>query len=176
MNKPKPWIVFICLVALTPFGLADTSDDQLYQLARTDMPAFARAVSAGANSESGRAQAIVHWLAKNFEWMGTDYRKRTVQQIVERRGGNCNDLAMVARAAMKSLNMRLRDVHEVNVHVISDERGVSAREMVTEKGPGYHRPTRGDPTTSEIRWLAMLARARPLAERFRLARLAGLVV
>lgn len=136
MKKSKPWIALLALVATSPV-MAAPSDDALYQLARTDLHAFARQVSAGATSELGQAQAVVHWLAKNFEWMGTDYRKRTVQQIVERRGGNCNDLAMVAKAAMRSLNIRMREVHEVNVHVVSDERGASAHELVAKKGAAY---------------------------------------
>lgn len=77
------------------------SDDQLYDLARVDLKAFAQQVSRNAPSELGQAQAIVRWLAANFDWKATDYQKRTVQEIIERKGGNCNELAMVALSAMK---------------------------------------------------------------------------
>jgi hypothetical protein len=112
-------------------------DEQLYELARTDLKTFAQAVSKNAKSELGQAQAIVRWLAKNFEWKATDYQKRTVQEIVERKGGNCNELAMVALSAMKELNIQLRRVHEVNIHTNTPDRGVRAHEMVKEKGNTY---------------------------------------
>src|ERR1700733_7557317 len=70
-------------------------DQHLYELARTDLKAFANQVSEGTTSELGETRAIVLWLTQHFDWKETDYQKRTVQQIVERGGGNCNDLAMV---------------------------------------------------------------------------------
>ena len=115
----------------------NTRDQELYHLARTDLKAFAQQVSKGATSELGQAQAIVRWLAQNFEWKATDYQKRTVPEIIERQGGNCNELAMVALAAMKELNIRLRRVHEVNINTNTPERGERARAMVKEKGNSY---------------------------------------
>jgi hypothetical protein len=126
----------LALFAVLPASAA-TRDDDLYQLLRTDLPAFARAVSQDESSELGQSQAIVRWLAKNFAWLGTDYRKRTVQQIVERKGGNCNDLAMVATSAMRALHIRLRQVHEVNLQAPSDERESNARQLIAEKGAAY---------------------------------------
>jgi len=110
------------------------NNDELYSLARTDLKAFAQQVSKNAKSELGQAQAIVKWLATNFEWKATDYQRRTVQEIIDRKGGNCNELAMVALSAMKALNIKLRQVHEVNIHVNTPDRGVRAHEMVKEKG------------------------------------------
>ena len=112
-------------------------NEELYLLARTDLKAFGQQVSKDAKSELGQAQAIVRWLATNFDWKATDYQKRSVQEIVERKGGNCNELAMVALAVMKELNIKLRRVHEVNIHVNTPERGVRAHEMVKEKGNTY---------------------------------------
>ena len=128
------WV--LAFIAALPAGAA-TRDEALYDLLRTDLPAFAREVSREESSELGRSQAIVRWLAKNFAWMDTDYRKRTVQQIVERRGGNCNDLAMVATSAMRALGIRLRQVHEVNLQAPSDEREANARQLIAEKGVAY---------------------------------------
>ena len=113
------------------------SDDQLYDLARVDLKAFAQQVSKNAPSELGQAQAIVRWLAANFDWKATDYQKRTVQEIIERKGGNCNELAMVALSAMKELNIKLRRVREVNIHTNTPGRGVRAKQMVKEKGNSY---------------------------------------
>src|SRR5579872_960526 len=112
-------------------------DQRLYALARTDIKAFAVEVSQGANSDVDRAHAIVQWLTRNFDWKATDYQKRSVQQVIERRGGNCDDLARVALAAMKELNIRLRRVHEVHIRTVSDQREKNARALVEEKGNTY---------------------------------------
>ncbi|HJT16346.1 MAG TPA: transglutaminase-like domain-containing protein [Thermoanaerobaculia bacterium] len=112
-------------------------DERLYALARTDIKAFAVEVSKGATSDINRVRAIVNWLTQNFDWKYTDYQKRTVQEVIERRGGNCDDLARVALAAMNALNIRLRRVHEVNIQPISDRRAANARALVKEKGNQY---------------------------------------
>ena len=109
-------------------------DQQLYALARTDFKTFVREVTKDATSELGQAQAIVRWLAQNFQWRATDYQQRTVQEIIERKGGNCNELAMVARTAMAELNIKLRRVHEVHIYTFTPERGERAHQMVKEKG------------------------------------------
>ena len=41
---------------------------------------------------------------------------------------------MVALSAMKGLNIKIRRVHEVNIHVNTPERGVRAHELVKVKG------------------------------------------
>ncbi|HKR86174.1 MAG TPA: hypothetical protein VJS37_18575, partial [Terriglobales bacterium] len=84
--------VAACTPALSQQVSRTSDDDALYQLARTDLPAFARQVSKNATSELGQAQAIVRWLQQQFQWKATDYQKRTVQEIIDRRGGNCNEL------------------------------------------------------------------------------------
>jgi hypothetical protein len=116
---------------------SSAQDKRLYALARTDLKAFAQSVSKDASSELGRAEAIVRWLTHNFDWEYTDYKTRTVQEIIERRGGNCNDLAMVAIAAMKKLHLMLRRVHEVHIRSESLERGERAHTLVKEKGNSY---------------------------------------
>jgi len=110
---------------------------RLYQLAKADLKAFAAEVSKGADSELGRSQLVVQWLAEHLEWKGTDYQKRTVQEIIDRGGGNCNELAMVAVAALKELNIPMRKVREINIHKLTPRRGETARQMVKEKGVQY---------------------------------------
>ncbi len=132
-------LLLCTLLLLCTFTLAhsQTADEKLYALARTDLKAFAQQVSKDATSELGQAQSIVQWLAINFEWKATDYQKRTVQEIIDRKGGNCNELAMVAQGAMRELNIKMRRVHEVNIHVNTPRRGVDAKEMVKQKGLSY---------------------------------------
>lgn len=112
-------------------------DAELYEFAKTDIGKFAHEVTRNESSELAQAQTIVKWLATRFEWKATDYEKRSVQQIVDRRGGNCNELAMVALAAMESLHIRLRRVHEVNIYKNTPRRGDDAHAMVKEKGLAY---------------------------------------
>ena len=114
--------------------LESQKDKDLYQLVRGDLKSFAFEVSKKAGSELGQAQMIVKWLAEHFEWKSTDYKQRTVQEIIDRGGGNCNELALVAVAALKELNIPMRRVHEINVHKLTPQRGETAHKMVKEKG------------------------------------------
>ena len=131
-------ILFGTVIALTPAVAeekpAAPQDERLYQLARTDFKAFAREIGKGAGSEVGQTRAIVLWLTRTFDWRPTDYKNRTVQDIIERRGGNCNDFSMVALAAMKELNIRARKVHEVHIRTESVDRGARADALIKEKG------------------------------------------
>src|SRR5215510_9706781 len=104
MGIPRAHLLVMLVLAVlaAPRSARPADDAELYRLARTDLKAFAQTVSANATSELGQAQAIVRWLAQNFEWMDTDYEKRSVAEIIERKGGNCNDLAMVAQSAMQA--------------------------------------------------------------------------
>ena len=131
------FLLFTGVVTMAQSVDTSSRDHQLYDLARTDLKKFAQEVSRGQASELGQAQAIVKWLAQHFEWKATDYQKRTVQEIIERKGGNCNELAMVAIAAMKELSIKLRRVHEVHVFTLTPERGERAHQMVKEKGNTY---------------------------------------
>ena len=112
-------------------------DQQMYQLAKTDLKKFAEEVSSGGGSEIEKADKIIKWLARNFDWTATDYRQRTIQEIIDRKGGNCNELAMVAREALKKLNFRMRQVREINLHREDSSRGARARQIVAEKGKRY---------------------------------------
>lgn len=134
-------VVLGALVAFTdaaaPPAPKKTRDERLYNLARSDFKAFAHELSKGATSELGQTQAIVHWLTQNFEWKTTDYQKRTVPEIIERGGGNCDDFSSVALAAMKELNIQSRKAHEVHIRTESADRGERARRLVKEKGASY---------------------------------------
>ena len=64
--------------------------------AQVDLKALADSVSpTGTTLE--RTRTLVHWVNDNFTWSYTDYVKRTPQEIVARRAGNCAELASVMR-------------------------------------------------------------------------------
>ena len=125
----------VAIAAVAALGAAP--DDPLYKLLRTDRKAFAEAVTKDSPSELGKAKAIVLWLTSNLDWQATDYKQRTVQQVIERGGGNCDDLARVALEAMKELHLQLRKVHDVHVRTPDPGRGERAAALVKEKGDGY---------------------------------------
>jgi hypothetical protein len=133
----------IALVALAAMGASAPQesktppDDPLYVLLRTDRKAFAEEVSKNDSSELGRAKAVILWLTQHMDWQATDYKQRTVQEIIDRRGGNCDDLARVALDAMNELHLRLRRVHDVHVRTPSPGRGERAHALVKEKGNEY---------------------------------------
>ncbi len=108
--------------------------DALHSLALDDRAAFARQVSESASTDRERADAVVTWFATHFDWTATDYQKRTVDEILQRRGGNCAELARVATAMLDELGLRMRRVREINVHVESARRGQTARRKVAESG------------------------------------------
>ncbi len=134
-------VAVLVLACFAPAGAQQkprtSRDEHLYGLARTDLKAFAKQVSEGTSSELGETQAIVLWLTNHFDWKETDYQKRTVRQIIERGGGNCNDLALVALAAMKELNIKVRRVHDVHIRSESVARGERAHTLVKQKGDSY---------------------------------------
>lgn len=106
----------------------------LYALALQDRSGFAEHVSAGASTDYERAHAVVTWFARNFDWTYTDYQVRTVDEILERRGGNCSELARVTQAMLEELALPMRRVREINIHVESDARQQTAEQKVAELG------------------------------------------
>jgi len=108
--------------------------EALYELALEDRAAFVKQVAAGAASDYDRANAIVTWFAGNFDWTYTDYKQRTVDEILVRRGGNCAELARVSTSMLEELGLQMREVREINIHVESERRGNTARTKVTERG------------------------------------------
>lgn len=113
---------------------AQESSENLTELLLSNKAEFISTLTAEMNSDFTKAEAIITWLAVNFDWKATDYQKRSVQQIIERGGGNCNDLAKVAISLMDSAQIEIRKVQEINIHTKSDRRQASAFGLVKEKG------------------------------------------
>ncbi len=99
-----------------------------------DLKAFADSITSGCTTGYERAGNIVRWLAGNFDWTATDYKDRTVDQIIARKGGNCAELARVTMALLKQQGIQLRSVREINIHREDLDRRERARQLVREKG------------------------------------------
>ncbi len=101
---------------------------------RANLRAFADSITVGCATDYEEAGNIVRWLARNFDWTATDYKERTVDQIIARKGGNCNELARVTTALLKVKGVRLRSVREINIYKEDAQRKERADQMIREKG------------------------------------------
>ncbi len=108
--------------------------DSLYAVLKRSPHEFVSAVTAGKQSDLQKAQAIVGWLVDHLAWTATDYQKRTVAEIIERKGGNCNELATVTRSLLDLAGLRMRKIVEINLHRPSARRQESARRKIADIG------------------------------------------
>lgn len=81
-----------------------------------------------------KVRQVVGWTNQNFHWNYTDYQKRTVKQIICRKGGNCNEQAMVVRALLKELGVSTRRMVEINIQPESERRQKDAEKKVAKVG------------------------------------------
>lgn len=88
----------------------------------------------GSGNDFERARTILYWLSSNFNWLATDYKTRTVNQIIDRGGGNCFELAKVYMAIIRVSGIRFRSTTEINIHPITPRRQNTAAEMVKQRG------------------------------------------
>ena len=72
-------------------------------------------VAGAKGSSKERTQRLVTWMNKNFEFTYTDYKKRTVEEIIQRRGGNCAEQARVLWALLEAIDINARWVSEINI-------------------------------------------------------------
>ena len=119
-------IVLISSFLSTNVTLGSQSDNQVQDLALK---------VAGANGSSKeRTQRLVIWMNENFEFTYTDYKKRTVEEIIQRRGGNCAEQARVLWALLEALDINARWVSEINIQPKNRRRQTDAEELVKEMG------------------------------------------
>ena len=127
------FIVVLCFVnvsALAQQATVTVPSDTTF----VNTEAFAQSIVAGINDNYEKAKTLLSWLSNHFEWKATDYKKRTVKEIIVRQGGNCFELAVVYMALLKELNLTFRPIAEINIHVYSEERGMRADEKIKENG------------------------------------------
>ncbi len=99
-----------------------------------DTKYFATQLVKGISNNYEKAAALLNWLATHFEWTATDYQKRTVKEILIRKGGNCFELATVYMALLKELGIVYRPIAEINLHRYDAGRGERAAQKVKESG------------------------------------------
>jgi hypothetical protein len=97
----------------------------------------ALAVLARPGTAEARVRALVDHLHRRMPWVATDYRTRTVDEILARGRGNCADHARVLLDLLKAGGFEARWVREINLQAPSERRQASARAKVAEGGKGF---------------------------------------
>jgi transglutaminase-like putative cysteine protease len=90
----------------------------------------------GPGSVEARVGRLVTYLQQRMPFVATDYRNRSVEEILARGAGNCADHARVLRSLLEARGIQVRWVQEINLQAGSTERQQSAARKVREKGPG----------------------------------------
>lgn len=107
---------------------------QKIDTATLDLKVFADDIIGDETDEFEKARKLLYWLSSNFEWKATDYKTRTVKEIIVRNGGNCFELAKVYMSLIKNAGIIYRSMCEINIHPITPERQKTATAKVAEKG------------------------------------------
>ena len=133
-------LTFLCFFMLTCFSQQPGQrNKQLQQIdtAALDLKVFAENIIGNETDDFESARKLLYWLSSNFEWKATDYKTRTVKEIIVRNGGNCFELAKVYMALIKNVGITYRSICEINIHPITPERQKTAAAKVQEKGNSY---------------------------------------
>ena len=99
-------------------------------LVAQEAPALSRAealaILARLGTGEARVRALVDHLHRRMPWVATDYRTRSVDEILARGVGNCADHAGVLMSLLKEGGFEVRWVQEINLQVPSERRQASA--------------------------------------------------
>lgn len=133
-------VLLLCFLAIPLTAqeqVATTLNEQALSFKDTsevDIQRFAATIAGNAQTGYERAERLLTWLSRHFKWLSTDYLKRTVKEIIVRKGGNCFELATVYMSLIKVLGIRYRPIAEINIHPVSERRRTSAEELVARRG------------------------------------------
>lgn len=110
-------------------------------LAAQDAPGLSRsealALLARPGPAEARVRALVDHLHRRMPWVATDYRSRTVDEVLARGRGNCADHARVLMDLLKAGGFEVRWVQEINLQAPSERRQASAKAKVAEGGKRF---------------------------------------
>lgn len=95
---------------------------------------LAQQITQNATTNFIKAETLLNWVSNRLEWIGTDYKQRTVKEILARGGGNCFELAKVYITLIDAIHIKYRPIAEINIHAYSEERQQAAEEKVKEYG------------------------------------------
>jgi hypothetical protein len=91
---------------------------------------------AGTEGPAGeRTRRLVSWINTDFAWTETDYERRTVDEVIARRGGNCAELARVLARLLDLSGIPYRTLREINIQPENTRRQATAEARVRSAGP-----------------------------------------
>ncbi len=99
------------------------------------IPDLARRIAGQNGATLERTRRLVDWMQKNLEWTWTDYQRRSAAEVLERRAGNCAELASVLEVLLQGIGVESRWMAEVNLEPRSEQRQADAEQKVRELGP-----------------------------------------
>ena len=105
-----------------------------YAEATVDLDALSRIATGGAKTPTEKVRAAIDWTHQNMSWTATDYKRRTVEQIIERKGGNCFDQTLVVSDLLTRVGVKTRHIREINIQPRSEGRRASAADRVAKDG------------------------------------------
>jgi hypothetical protein len=133
----KFFLTLLLILTVTICNAQRNETLQKVDTANLDLGTFARTITSDETDDYERAKKLLHWLSSNFEWKATDYKTRTVKEIIARNGGNCFELAKVYMALIKEAGITYRSIAEINIHPRTERRQATAKDMVAQKGNTY---------------------------------------
>ncbi len=89
---------------------------------------------AGEGSDVQKTTRLVKWINTEFQWTATDYERRTPEQIITRRGGNCAELARVLARLLDAGGVKYRTVREINIQPANESRQSRAARLIAAQG------------------------------------------
>jgi hypothetical protein len=95
---------------------------------------FSEQIVANDDNNFDKVKTLLNWLSSHFEWTSTDYKSRTVKEILVRQGGNCFELAKVYMAMINELGILYRPIAEINIYTKSENREQTAEEKIKQSG------------------------------------------
>jgi hypothetical protein len=121
-------LLFILLSSSTLFAQEAKKTEEV------NLEDLAKNIAGKDGSSFEKTKKLVKWMNTNFNWTYTDYQKRTVQEIIQRRGGNCAELANVLFALLQASKIQARWVAEINLQPQSQERQKDSEALVKKSG------------------------------------------
>ena len=133
-------LIFFSVIQVVCFCQQPEQRNQQLQKVDTatlDLKAFASGIIGDEKDDYEKAKKLLYWLSSNFQWLSTDYKTRTVKEIIARNGGNCFELAKVYMALIRETGINYRGTCEINIHPYTPNRQETAADMVKQRGNRY---------------------------------------
>lgn len=127
----------LALIAFGLFLFAAVVPAQESEELNNDITSLARSVAGKNGKTEEKTRRLVIWINTNFKWSYTDYEKRTTEEIIRRRAGNCAELANVLALLLTKNDITFRWIREVNIQPKSERRQGDAVKLISERGNKY---------------------------------------